>query len=313
MTTPGSVKLVAVVTPPANAPAGNQEVIFKVTSPATGLSDVMSDKVTVQAKRVLGLQNDRTGQVAPGGTVVYKHILTNNGNIVEGAGGTGLPFTLTNDQQANGWVTTLYIDNNNDGLVDAGDTLVSGTDLAAAIGSAGIVQDGSVNLLIKVQAPTSATAGTQSSVVFTINPVDVFSQHVNPLVNTDLTTVTTGQVRLVKEQALVDCTTGTTSTPITYTQNTVSAKPGQCVRYRITATNDGNLDVTNVVISDQTPSYTKLKAVASGAGQSPLTTNATLSSTSIQTEGATGTVAAEKTPLTPTSSAALEFVIKVDQ
>jgi hypothetical protein len=53
----------------------------------------MSDRVTVETNRILSLQNDRTGQVAPGGTVVYKHTLTNNGNIVEGATGS-LPFTL---------------------------------------------------------------------------------------------------------------------------------------------------------------------------------------------------------------------------
>ncbi|MDR0066105.1 hypothetical protein RFX60_01965, partial [Acinetobacter sp. 11520] len=76
-----NIKLVAVVTPPANAPAGDQQVYFKVSSPATGLSDVMVDKVTVQADRKLSLQNDRIGQVAPGGTVVYKHTLTNTGNI----------------------------------------------------------------------------------------------------------------------------------------------------------------------------------------------------------------------------------------
>jgi hypothetical protein len=179
----GTVKLVAVVTPPANAPAGDQEVIFKVASPATGLTDVMSDRVTVETNRVLSLQNDRTGQVAPGGTVVYKHTLTNNGNIVEGATAGSLPFTLTNDQAANGWVTSLYVDLNNDGIADANE-LVTGSDL----GALGIARGASVNLLIKVQAPTNATAGTPSSVVFTIKPTVVGGQSVADLVNTDLTT-----------------------------------------------------------------------------------------------------------------------------
>lgn len=129
-----NIKLVAVVTPPANAPAGDQQVYFKVSSPATGLSDVMVDKVTVQADRKLSLQNDRIGQVAPGGTVVYKHTLTNTGNIDEGATTGSLPFTLTNDQSGNGWVTSLFIDVNNDGNIDAADTLVTGNDLAALTG-----------------------------------------------------------------------------------------------------------------------------------------------------------------------------------
>lgn len=302
--TGGSVQLVAVVTPPANAPAGDQEVIFKVSSPATGLTDVMSDRVTVETNRILSLQSDRTGQVAPGGTIVYKHTLTNNGNIVEGATANTLPFTLTNDQTANGWVTTLYVDSNNDGVADAGE-LVTGSDLAVKTGS--IARGASVNLLIKVQAPTNATAGTPSAVVLTIKPTVVGGQSVADLVNTDLTTVTSGQVRLVKEQSLANCVTGAAGT---YTQNTVSAKPGECVKYRITATNEGNADVTNVVISDATPAYTTLKVIASA---SPVATNATLStSTAALTDGSTGTIAAEKTPLVPNTSAVLEFVIKVN-
>lgn len=300
----GSVQLVAVVTPPANAPAGDQEVIFKVSSPATGLTDVMSDRVTVETNRILSLQSDRTGQVAPGGTVVYKHTLTNNGNIVEGAAANTLPFTLTNDQAVNGWVTTLYVDSNNDGIADAGE-LVTGSDLAVKTGS--IARGASVNLLIKVQAPTNATAGTPSAVVLTIKPTVVGGQSVADLVNTDLTTVTSGQVRLVKEQSLANCLTGVAGT---YTQNAVYAKPGECVKYRITATNEGNADVTNVVISDATPAYTTLKVIASA---SPVATNATLStSTAALTDGSTGTIAAEKTPLVPNTSAVLEFVIKVN-
>lgn len=300
----GTVKLVAVVTPPANAVAGDQEVIFKVASPATGLTDVMSDRVTVETDRKLSLQNDRTGQVAPGGTVVYKHTLTNNGNIVEGAAPNTLPFTLTNDQTANGWVTTLYVDSNNDGVADASE-LVTGSDLAVKTGS--IARGASVNLLIKVQAPVNATAGTPSAVVLTIKPTVVGAQSVADLVNTDLTTVTSGQVRLVKEQSLANCVTGVAGT---YTQNTVFAKPGECVKYKITATNEGNADVTNVVISDATPAYTTLKVIASA---SPVATNATLStSTAALTDGSTGTIAAEKTPLVPNTSAVLEFVIKVN-
>lgn len=299
----GTVKFVAVVTSPANAPAGDQEVIFKVTSPATGLTDVMSDRVTVETNRVLSLQNDRTGQIAPGGTVVYKHTLTNNGNIVEGVTAGSLPYTLTNDQAANGWVTSLFVDLNNDGIADANE-LVTGNDL----GALAIARGAAVNLLIKVQAPTNATAGTPSSVIFTISPTQAGGQSVVSLVNTDLTTVTNGQVRLVKEQSLANCSSGAATG--VYTQNTVSAKPGECVKYKITATNEGNADVTNVVISDATPAYTTLKVIASA---SPVATNATLNtSTAALLDGSTGTVAAEKTPLAPSTSAVLEFVIKVN-
>ena len=117
--------------------------------------------------------------------------------------------------------------------------------------------------------------------------------------------MTEGQVRLVKDQTLVDCTTGTGTT---YTQNTVSAKPGECVKYRIVATNEGNATVTNVVISDNTPSYTTLKAIS---GVSPKATNATLGG--ISADGTTGTISATQSTLAPNATSSLEFVIKVDE
>ena len=300
-------KFVVVVTPPAGATAEDKEVLFTVTSPSTGLSDTMSDKLTVKADRKLVLNQDRIGQVAPGGTVVYKHTLTNNSNLIEGTvADGGLPFSLTSTNT--NWATSLYVDVNNDGNIDAGDTLVIGTDLAAFVNNGnGIGKGIAINLLVKVQAPVNATIGTQNPVVLTFSPV-VYNTIVHPILkNTDLTIVTAGQVRLVKDQAKVDCTAGTVAT---YTQTTVSAKPGECVRYRITATNEGNATVTDVVISDNTPSYTTLKAIATVGSESPKASNATLGG--ISADGTTGTVSATQPSLAPNANASLEFVIKVN-
>lgn len=294
--TDNKLKLVAVVTPPLGETAGDKDVRFTVSSPATNLSDTISEKLTVQADRKLVLNQDRIGQVAPGGTIVYKHTLTNNSNLIEGE--SGIPFALTG---VAGWATSLYIDNNNDGNIDVLDTLVTGSALTI---SGGVAKGTTVNLLVKVQAPTNATVGTQNPVVLTFSPVDYNTITHPVLTNTDLTTVTAGQVRLVKDQAKVDCTAGTVAT---YTQTTVNAKPGECVKYRITATNEGNATVTNVVISDTTPSYTTLKAIAD---VSPFASNATLGG--ISADGATGTVSATQPSLAPNENAALEFVIKVN-
>ncbi len=304
------LKLVAVVTPPLGETADDKDVRFTVTSPSTGLSDTMSDKLTVQADRKLVLNQDRIGQVAPGGTVVYKHTLTNNSNLVEGkvTNNVGLPFTLTSSNAD--WATSLYIDNNNDGLVDQGDTLVTGTDLGTFVNSGnGIGKGVVVNLIVKVQAPVNATIGTQNPVELTFSPV-VYNTIVHPILkNTDLTTVTAGQIRLVKDQYLANCVNGTAISG-TYTQATVSAKPGECVRYRITATNEGNATVTDVVISDNTPSYTTLKAITVGSESPKASINATLSG--ISDDGATGTVSATQPSLAPNANASLEFVIKVN-
>ncbi len=305
----GNTKLVVVVTPPAGETARNVDANFTVRSASTNLTDTLSNRVTVQADRKLVLNQDRIGQVAPGGTVVYKHTLTNNSNLVEGATVAGIPFTLTSSNTD--WAASLYIDVNNDGLIDANDTLVTGTTLTFS-GNAGIAKGATVNLLVKVQAPVNATVGTQNPVVLTFNPVDYNGISHDPLKNTDLTTVTAGQVRLVKDQYLANCADGTAINGTgTYTQATVSAKPGECVRYRIVATNEGNATVTNVVISDNTPSYTTLKAVTTSGTESPKATNATLGG--ISANGTTGTVSATQSSLAPNATSSLEFVIKVDE
>ena len=303
----GSLKLVAVVTPPAGTPANSagQEVLFTVTSPATNLSDVMSDKVIVLAERLLTLENNRIDTVAPGGTVFYKHTLTNKGNIVEGA--TSLPFSVNNDL---GWTTSVYVDLNNNGIADANELLTTG-DLHDLV-PAGLAQGASVNLIIKVQAPVNATVGVQDRVLLTVSPIAVGAGTAydptitfNPISNIDLTTVTGLQVRLVKDQALVDCAVGTATT---YTQANVDAKPGQCVKYRITAKNEGLNEVTDVVISDNTPNYTTFQVIT---GESPKYENAIAGST--PANGGTGTISATKTPLASNATASLEFVIKVDE
>lgn len=302
----GNTKLVVVVTPPAGATAGDVDANFTVRSASTNLTDTVSDKVTVQADRQLVLNQDRIGQVAPGGTVVYKHTLTNNSNLIEGATAAGIPFTLTG---VAGWATSLYIDNNNDGLIDSADTLVTGSALTIA---GGIAKGTTVNLLVKVQAPVNATVGTQNPVVLEFSPV-VYNNIAHPVLkNTDLTTVTEGQVRLVKDQYLANCTTGAAVSG-TYTQATVNAKPGQCVKYRIVATNEGNATVTDVVISDNTPSYTQLNVTSGEAGTDVTATGATLQNSANYVNSYKGTVSAAQASFAPNATASLEFVIKVDE
>lgn len=305
-----TVNLIAVVTPSANQAPITQNVVFTVSSPATGLTDSMTDQVVVSTKRSLSLTADNVGQLAPGGTVTYTHTLTNNGTVTEGTSAGSLPYTLTNTQS--GWTTTLYVDLNNNGLADNNE-LVTGNDLGALIATynpdndstSGLEAGQSIKLFIKVEAPANATAGVQNSNVLTISPTTVSGTTTSPVSNTDLTTVNDGQVRLTKEQAIADCTSGV---PGAYSQNTISAKPGTCVAYRITAKNEGNVAVTNVQISDATPAYTTFQAIAD---KSPAVTNATAGTP--PAHNGTGSVTATQATLAPNTTAVLQFVVKINQ
>lgn len=300
-----TVNLIAVVTPSANQAPINQNVVFTVSSPATGLTDSMTDQVVVSTKRSLSLTADNVGQVAPGGTVTYTHTLTNNGTITEGTTAGSLPYTLTNNQP--GWTTTLYVDLNNDGLADNNE-LVTGNDLGALIATynpdndstSGLEAGQSIKLLIKVEAPANATAGVQNSNVLTVSPTTVSGTTTSPVSNTDLTTVNDGQIRLVKEQALDAACDGIADT--SFTQNNLSAKPGTCVIYRITATNEGNVPVTTVKINDNVPTYTTL---VSGSASN----NNTSGIVTVNGVAITNTVAT----LSGNTSAQLQFTVKIDE
>ena len=300
-----TVNLIAVVTPSANQAPINQNVVFTVSSPATGLTDSMTDQVVVSTKRSLSLTADNVGQVAPGGTVTYTHTLTNNGTITEGTTAGSLPYTLTNNQP--GWTTTLYVDLNNDGLADNNE-LVTGNDLGALIATynpdndstSGLEAGQSIKLLIKVEAPANATAGVQNSNVLTVSPTTVSGTTTSPVSNTDLTTVNDGQIRLVKEQAL-DATCNGNAIG-SFTQNNLSAKPGTCVVYRITATNEGNVPVTTVKINDNVPTYTTL--VPNSQSNNNTSGTVTVNGVAITNSVAT---------LSGNTSAQLQFTVKIDE
>jgi trimeric autotransporter adhesin len=291
-------KLCAVVTPPANEVPGTSDVVFTVTSTNTGATDSLKDQVTVDENRSLVFTPDRTDTVVPGGTVVYSHTLTNTGNVVEGDAAGELPINVTNTLA--GVTTTVYVDLDSDGIADANE-LVTGNDLSSVL-PGGINPGQTYTILVKVEAPAGAQDGAQDSAVITITPTGAINGEAAPapISVTDLTTVTDSPVRLVKEQSLdADC--NGTSDSGTFTQGTISAKPGECIRYRITATNEGSLSATNLVINDAVPAYTTLNGAVSNDG-----TVGTTSSTATTVTNTVGTLA-------PAAIARLAFGVQIDQ
>lgn len=328
----------AEVVPPANAVPTTNGVAFYFTVTngvvTTGTS-TKRDDVIIATERSAAFSPNNTNQVAPGGTWVYSHILTNNGNsnIPLGAGSCTMASTNTTGENGGvgpsngtaGWQSVLYIDVNNNGILDDAE-VVQVTD-ASAIPAGTLYTDGSsysavnglekgksIRYFVKVLAPAGAQEGTSNATLTTLTIAGTGCPVQTSLQVVDTTTVVGGQVRLFKEQAhLAACDTMPAAGAFSVTQ--VSAKPGECVCYRIKATNDGSSAVNNVKITDYTPTYTTYQttpaASCNNAGTSltgaDFTEPSNNSTGGVVCGGATGFV------MPAATSAELQFCVKIDR
>ncbi|NNH79405.1 DUF11 domain-containing protein [Acinetobacter sp. ANC 5380] len=304
---------------PATDPANPINIPVAIQSPSTGVKDTIEYPVVVDQVRSLKLTQDRSGQVAVGGSIIYTHTLTNYGNVTEGLDATTkLEFNLS-AASAKGEIVTVYVDTNNDGAIDPVTELWTGTNLDAllkATQGAGTTakEDGlspkeSVTVFVKVEAPKTAAVGDSYTSTVTVVPNDAtkFDKTNSVFAITDLTTVIEeGLVTLVKSQAVSsDCAT----IPSVFGESETKAKPGECVYYRIVATNQSKSDANNVTIYDAVPTYTKYLA-----GSATGTENGTAASAGAIILNTAQTQVSYKldNKLPTTKTATLEFAVKVD-
>ncbi len=120
--------------------------------------------------RRLTLTSNSYGHDFPGGSVVYSHILTNEGNMTEGATSGDIVFRGLDSLSDNGFSTVFYLDANNDGALDFGDASLTATNFqaltdfttgysGAGANVAGLAPTESIRIFAKVQAPSSAMVG----------------------------------------------------------------------------------------------------------------------------------------------------------
>jgi uncharacterized repeat protein (TIGR01451 family) len=302
-------QVAACVTPPATQlPVTAQKIYFQVQSTAvasTGVivSDAKTDAVTVTAAQTLSatLTPNNSGQVAPGGTVVYPHTLTNTGN--QSCGAYTLTATVPAADATLGWTTAIYLDVNGDGQIDAGDTLVTGSQAGPlAVGA-------SQKLLVRVFAPGGASAGATDTTTVTATFTGAASCGAPSA--TDISTVITGQIRVLKTQAADVTCDGVADGA--FAAAPLSLKPGQCIVYKVVATNEGTAPVTNIAINDAVPAYTSLSATQPTAASRCTSTG--VSGTALvyaQTATAVSCGSAANT-VAPSGTATLTFAVKINE
>ena len=273
---------------------------------AAGASDRLHDAVVVNTVRSLSLTPNNVGQVFPGGAVVYSHIVVNNGNVLEGDG-TVSSISLALADTQSGWSSLVYYDANNNGIIDGGDTVVTNLSFVSA-GSAGLAPGESVRLIVKVFAAPGAALGAVDVTTLTATVANGTYTTTVPgaMTATDTSTVISGDLTLIKEQALDANLDGTPDGAYGTADITTGAVPGKSIRYRITVTNTGTAPATTVKVFDSTPAFT----IYTSTGPAATTVG---SVTTVPANGAAGAFQFDIGTLNPGQSAVVTFGVIIQQ
>ena len=245
---------------------------FTATSTSSpGVTDSVTNAVDITVDREVVITPNGQNQVQPGGTVVYTHQLENNGNQPE-----SVEMAPNNTQP--GWTTVINVDTTGDGVPDSilnapatgTTTIIKGVDENGNVVDIEVTDadgDGIPELNLEpgenlpmtttVTAPSTAALGSVDSATITVTDADPTSSTVGDTLTSseDQTTVMLGQVRLDKTAAIDEGCDGALETPFVEIQTT-QVKPGDCVVWNLTATNDGTATVKNVKVSDAAPVFT---------------------------------------------------------
>ena len=157
-------------------------------------------------------------------------------------------------------------------------------------------------MFVRVFAPGSATGADPANVT----TLTATYNTTLTATATDSTSVTDG-LTLLKEQVAVSCAApgphaGYSTAPIPAGPNTA---PGQCIAYRITATNSTAAGITAVFINDNIPGNTRQRTSCGVAAT-------TLGTISAPGDGNTGVVSANVGALAAAQSAIVTFCVRID-
>ncbi|MDV2467716.1 hypothetical protein QR674_01790 [Acinetobacter chinensis] len=237
---------------------------FAIHSPVNQQADAIKDEIVSSVARQLVLTNDQQGQVSVGGSIVYTHILKNTGTEAEGTvNGSVLKFKVTPLKPDDSFIYSLYYDVNKDGKIDTADKFIDeNTDLSVLTGGTGLDASAEIQLLLKVQAPSTANEGMVSPAEITVDAGTYLGIKLDILKNTDVTSVSSAVMQLIKQQSKVSCSlvlNQANVSTLTFTTQPLSVKPDECVLYKLEIENKGSSAVSNIQFQDAIPAYTRLE------------------------------------------------------
>lgn len=212
----------------------NTDTITFTLAANTGYTNVNFGDVAVNSLTTDGQQSG-----LPGTTLFYPHNFT-----AQTGGSVTFSTTSTQTPALAGWTQTLYRDTNANGQLDAGEPAIT----APITVSAGET----VAVIVKEFIPTNAPLGAkdETKLIANFNYTSASPALSATLSRDDVTTVgnpTTAGLTLTKK---VD---------------KPSALPGQTITYTVTYKNTSSDILSNVVIYDSTPAFTKFASASNGA------------------------------------------------
>ncbi len=231
--------------PAANDPSGFLSTTANSQTLTVTNADVSGVDFGDVQQPLFELDNQKT--ILPGTTVAYPHTFRTPADGV-------VDFSLATaaDPSQLAWGTQLYLDNNCDAKLGSGDTVVD-SPLALLAGD-------KFCLLVKVLAPTNASAGATHTVevssTFTFGDgssglADVVQTH------SDITTTLSGtSPEPVGGEGKLSLTKSVWN--VTRNIDGAVALPGETLRYTIAYENIGNGNVVELVINDTVPEFTQL-------------------------------------------------------
>ena len=207
-------------------------------------TDAISTDVNVNEKVNLEFSPDHNGTVTSPGNIIYKHTLTNSGNI-----DTTVNFSESGSTHPN-WTYEISTDGGNTW------TPIAGASTSLSKGESKEVQ-------IRVSVPAGEPIGaidTNEIAVSTTYTAGGETKTEEASV-TDTTTVVGGDLRL--EKSAQTCETADCSGSNDPVSNDGSvAKPGEYIQYTVIATNIGTANLPQVIITDPLPAYTDFESVS---------------------------------------------------
>ena len=240
-------------------------IYFRVISTSfvgtdTPAQDTIKNAVEIQsvnAKPQLEFTPDLHGQVAPLGTVVYRHLLTNPA-ATDFTGSYG--FIINNSESS--FNSVLFLDVDGDGKFSSGDLNIR---TLADLPGGKVAAHEQIQLLLQVTNVANNNLNQTNTTIVSLT--DSSNQVIASI--TDVTTVKQSQLTLTKLQARDFNCDGTADE--TYTTNALtigkqSNGQGQCVLYKVILNNSGATVNNLFTFRDMTPAYTVLS-------QSPICTS----------------------------------------